>query len=128
MKKLYLLLDEWDNDRNFVGGELRLIAKKYDVTVICNSAASDKEPGVRYLIYTRPSKVMAVLSLLKGVADKDLFRELKTALRYRSDVSSNAFSRLSEALRFYINADLFRRFIKQIVYDDIDNGGQKIHG
>lgn len=113
MKKLYLLLDEWDNDRNFVGEELKLICEKYDVTVICNSAESDLEHRARYLIYKRPSKVYALNSLLKGVFDRSLWAELKTALKYESDVHSTVSGRISEAVRFYINADMFRCFMKK---------------
>lgn len=113
VKRLYLLLDEWDNDRNFVGEELKLICEKYDVTVICNSAGSDLEQRARYLIYKRPSKIYALGSLFRGVFDRSLWSELKTALRYKSDVPSTVKGRLSEAVRFYINADMFRSFMKK---------------
>lgn len=113
MKRLYLLLDEWDGNRNFVGEELKLIREKYDVTVVCNSAYSNLEPGVRYLTYTRPSMIYALVSLLKGLVDKELWHELAVALRYRSDVPSTVTGRLSEAVRFYINADLFRSYMKK---------------
>ena len=113
MKKLYLLLDEWDSNRNFVGDELRLIREKYDVTIVCNSAYSDLEDGVRYLTYTRPSVLHALVSLLKGLADRELWHELGVAFRYRSDVCSKVAGRISEAVRFYINADLFRGYMKE---------------
>ena len=56
MRKLYLLLDDWDNDRNFVGRELELLASKYEVTVLCDSAVADRLPGVRYIIYKEPDR------------------------------------------------------------------------
>lgn len=113
MRKLYLLLDEWDNDRNFVGRELELICSKYDVTVICNSAVTDLETKASYHIYKRPSKIHAVASMIKGIADRELWHELLNAVRYRSDVHSTLSGRISEALRFYMNADLFRRYMKK---------------
>lgn len=113
MKKLYLLADEWDRDRNFVGEELKLICEKYDVTVICNSASTGMEPKARYLVYSRPSLPYAFISLIKGLADRDLWREMGAAAVYRSDVNATLFGRISEVIRFYINADLFRRYMKK---------------
>nr|MCR5604839.1 glycosyltransferase [Lachnospiraceae bacterium] len=105
----YLLLDEWDNDRNFVGGELKLTASKYDVTVICNSAKEDLNPLVKYSIYKRPGKLSAVLSLIKMIFDKDSWKEFGRVLKEKD----GRCKKLSEAVRFYINADMFRVFMKK---------------
>ncbi len=120
MKKLYLLLDEWDNDRNFVSGELEVICGKYDVEVICNSAVSNLDERIKYHIYKRPSKLYAAASLVRGIIDKDLWNELSNAVHYISDTHSTLAGRLSEAVRFYINADLFRRFMK--IQGCLENG------
>ena len=111
MRKLYLLLDDWDNDRNFVGRELELLASKYEVTVLCDSAVADRLPGVRYIIYKEPGKTRMFVSALKLIADIDAWRELIRASVYRSYVGSGICARISEVLRFYIKADLFRTFL-----------------
>lgn len=109
MKKLFLLLDEWDNDRNFVGRELKLIKEKYDVTVICNSASVMLDPDVRYSVYIRPPRITAVSNALKMLLDPDAWEEIRRVLRDRP----RSFAKLSEVIRFYINADLFRSFMKR---------------
>lgn len=109
MRKLYLLLDEWDNDRNFVGGELDLIAQKYDVTVICNSADEDRNSKVRYSLYKRPCKLKAVCSLLRMLLDNEAWVEIGRVLRE----TSRKGAKFSEVIRFYINADMFRLFMKK---------------
>ncbi len=111
MRKLYLLLDDWDNDRNFVGGELKLIREKYDVTVICDSAKENMETGVRYLVYDREPGIAG--SILKMLFDRDLWAELVRAAKYRSDTGSGFIAHMSEAVRFYIKADMFRCFMKE---------------
>ena len=109
MRKLYLLLDEWDNDRNFVGRELELIARKYDVTVICNSADEDLNPNVRYAIYRRPGKLKAIGSVLRMIADADAWSELRRVLKE----PAGKRAKVSEVIRFYINADLFRSYMRK---------------
>ncbi len=112
MKKLYLMLDEWDNDRNFVGGELELVAKKYDVTVVCNSAREMLNPDVKYAVYTRPGKLHAMAGLLRMIVDGDAWSEIGRVFKEES----GKLAKLSEAVRFYINADLFRSFMKKRGY------------
>lgn len=112
MKKLYLLLDEWDNDRNFVGKELELITDKYDVTVICNSAKENLDPKVRYSIYSRPGKLNAISSITRMLFDKDAWSELGRVLGEKSRKAA----KLSEVIRFYINADMFRSYMKNRGY------------
>lgn len=109
MKKLYLLLDEWDNDRNFVGKELELISDRYDVTVICNSATVMLNPKVKYSIYKRPRKIFAAVSLMKMLADPDAWREIGRVFKE----AGNRAAKLSETVRFYINADMFRSYMKK---------------
>lgn len=107
MKKLYLLLDEWDNDRNFVGRELDRICDEYDVTVICNSASVMLNPKAEYAVYEKPGKGPALFSLLKMVFDRGAWAEVGRVLRE----DKNKAGRLSEAVRFYVNADLFAAFM-----------------
>lgn len=109
MRKLYLLLDEWDNDRNFAGSELELICQSYDVTVVCNSASYMMNPSVKYFIYRRPCKLKAFVSLFRMIADIEAWNEMSLALKE----PSHKISRLYEAIRFYVNADLFRRYLKK---------------
>ena len=108
MKKLILLLDEWDNDRNFVGEELELICDKYEVIIVCNSANTELNPRAIYCIYRRPSFAHAVKSFVRMLFDKDAHREFRRVMRE----PLNRLGRLSEAARFYINADLFAGFLK----------------
>ena len=109
MYKICLMLDEWDNDRNFAGSELELIRDSFDVTVICNSAREDLMQGVRYAVYERLSGVRALLSLVRFVFDKDAWIETGRVLKEKG----RKMTKLSEAIRFYINADMFRSFMKK---------------
>ena len=109
MKKLYLLLDEWDNDRNFVGKELDLISDKYDVVVICNSANDNLNPKVRYSVYSRLGKLRAIISILRMLFDKDAWIEFCRVFGEKD----RKVAKLSEVLRFYINADMFRSYLKK---------------
>ncbi len=111
-KHIYLLLDEWDNDRNFVGKELELISDRYDVTVICNSASVMLNDKVRYSIYKRPGKILAAVSILRMLVDGDVWNEIGRVLKE----DSNKAAKLSEVIRFYINADLFRSYMKKQGY------------
>lgn len=113
MKKLYLLLDDWDNDRNFVGRELELLCGKYDVTIICDSAKKETRPGIRYLVYSEPSSFYTLAAAFKAVFDADLWREIRWSFNTPSDVRSAPAARISEIFRFYIKADLFRVFMKK---------------
>ena len=109
MKSLYLLLDEWDNDRNFVGNELTEISKNYDVTVICNSASDISGYDARFLIYNKPGKSQQIVSLIKFFFDRDVRDELKKVIYS----GTNIIAKISEILHFYINADLFRRYLRK---------------
>ncbi len=109
MKELYLLLDEWDNDRNFVGRELDLICDKFTVTIICNSASVELNKRARYFIYKRPGKGRAVMSLIRMMFDKDSWIEAGLVIKEKE----GRFKKLSEAVRFYVNSDLFRNYMRQ---------------
>lgn len=117
MKKLYLLLDEWDNDRNFVGYELEEIMKHYVVTLICNSATEPARVNGDFVVYRKPGAVRAVCSMLKGLLNRDVIQEIKNSVRGKTNRSKI----ISEILSFYVNADLFRSFMlkKGYLEDDV---------
>lgn len=110
MKKLYLLLDEWKNDRNFVGSELEVIKQHFDVTVICNDfddkASCQFPENVRFYFYRRKAGIWAILYGLKFFLDKDLYAELKNL-----KTEDNKFAKFSEIIRFYINGELFHKYL-----------------
>ncbi len=107
MKRLFLLLDEWDNDKNFVGNELAELSKNYDVTVICNSASDTSGYDARFLIYNKPGKSHVIVSMIKFFFDRDVHVELKKVIYSRANIRA----KISEILHFYINADMFRRYL-----------------
>ena len=108
VKKLYLLLDEWDNDRNFVYSELELIRESFDVTVICNSAGEDRMEGVEYLIYNPDDSLGKLWSGIRFFFDKEALGEAGSIIKK----GERTRERLSELFHFYINADGFGRFMK----------------
>ncbi len=109
MRKLYLLMDEWDNDRNFLGGELDLLCDRYDVTIICNSASVMKNDRAAYHIYRRGSVLPAVTGFLRMLTDPDFYGELGRVLKEKAGKGV----KLSETVRFYLNAYMFARYMKK---------------
>ncbi len=109
MRKLYLLMDEWDNDRNFLGGELDLLCDRYDVTIICNSASVMKNDRASYHIYRRGSVLPAVAGFLRMLTDGDFYGEVSRVLKEKTGKGV----KLSETIRFYLNAYMFSRYMKK---------------
>lgn len=111
MRKLYLLLDEWKNDRNFVGSELEIIKQHFDVTVICNDFSDKSEcqypEGVKFLFYKRKAGIRALLYGIKFFFDKESYKELANIKN-----ESAKISKLSEIIRFYINGELFYKYLR----------------
>lgn len=113
MRKLYLLSDEWINDRIFIGKELDIIRKYYDVTVICNVPdIEDKESvfpeGIHFSFYRRPHWIFCILPALVFFFDRDAWKEIRNVIKQK-----NAFSKVQEVFRFYVNASLFYNYLKQ---------------
>ena len=109
LKKLYLLLDEWDNDRNFVQSELELLRKDHDVTVVCNSAGNGRIKGVEYLIFDTGNRLRKLLSGIRFFFDRDVINETVRIFKKRERTGA----RISELFHFYVNADSFGRFMKK---------------
>ena len=112
MRKLYLLLDEWKNDKNFVGSELEEIKKHFDVTVICNDF-EDKDSvqfsnGIRFFFYNRKNTSGKIKAIFHAIIDKSTWNEIR-----RTKSESNRISKISEIVRFYINAELFYCYLKK---------------
>lgn len=112
MYKLCLLLDEWDNDRNFVGYELEEIVRHFEVTVICNSASVIPGINADFVIYKKGGRLTAFMYFLIGLADPELLREIVRVIKSRTNITK----RISEVLHFYINARMFRSFMKRKGY------------
>lgn len=112
MRKLYLLLDEWNSDKNFVFSELELIKQRLDVTVICDEVEDKKATifpeGVKFLFYSKRMSFSVVISLIKAFLDIETWKELS-----RLRVERGKISKASEIVRFYINAELFYGFMKK---------------
>ena len=111
MRKLYLLLDEWKNDRNFVGSELEEIKKYFDVTVICNDFDEKNSiqfpNGVKFFFYNRKNTSGKIKAIFHVLFDRLTWDEIR-----RTKSESNRVSKISEIVRFYINAELFYEYLK----------------
>lgn len=111
MRKLYLFLDNWNNDKNFAGSEIELIKNHFDVSIICNEDDTDKKDlldGVNYYFYKRTGGAKLIKALLTALFDKETYKEIKNLKN-----ESNKKQKLSEIIRFYINAELFYDFLKE---------------
>ena len=118
MRKLYVMLDEWNYNRVFIEKELYLLRDKYDVTIICNDIPDSKIENIHYVTYTRKSSIYILKALLRFAFDPDAWRELKLA----SEARGNVKNKMSEVVRFYINAQLFYEFLCQnkLITNDSD--------
>ena len=112
MRKLYLLSDEWNNDRNFVGSELELIKEYFEVTVVCNDSsmkdASLYPKDVKILFYKRKNGIRVLFLLLKCLLDASFWKEMKNL---KGEI--NKTEKISEIVRFYINAELFFDYFRR---------------
>lgn len=112
MYKLYLLVDEWDNDINFVGYELNELMKTYEVTLICNSATVPYRVNGDFVVYRKPGRFTAAFTMLKGLFDKEAAGEIRKVIAGKTNVPA----RISEILHFYANARMFRSFMEKNGY------------
>lgn len=112
MYKLYLMLDEWDNDKNFVGRELEELMKNYEVTLICNSASKPAMVNGDFAVYKKPGKPAILINIIKGLFDRDIIREIRKA----TVCKGGRLKRISEVLHFYANARIFRSFMEDKGY------------
>ena len=109
MCKLYLMVDEWENDKNFLSYELEEIMKNYEVTVICNSASKPAEVNGDFAVYKTPGKYIKALNMLKGLFDREVISEIRKVSGHRS----GRIKRIFEVLNFYADAMMFRSFMKR---------------
>ena len=109
MRKLYLLLDEWNNDINFVGKELDVICRFFDVTIICNSADGELKDNIKYYIYERGGVVQALMGAIKLLFDFKAHKDIINALKQQE----NKLAKASESIRFYLNAYMFSEYMKK---------------
>lgn len=112
MKKLLLFLDEWKNDKNFVASELDCFKNQFEVTVICNDF-KDKDSftypeGVKFFFYKRKGGIKIIIHLLKMIFDFEFYKELRNLKD-----EDEKISKISEIVRFYINAECFYDFLKK---------------
>ena len=67
MRELVLLLDEWNNDKNFVLNELELIKSKFTVTVVCNDSDLKNNysypDSVKFIFYKRNISINILLKI-----------------------------------------------------------------
>lgn len=108
MKKLILLVDEWESNKNFVERELTLIKQLFDVTIICNHDSKARYPsGTKYISYNRRIEIGVILAFIKCIFDRNTWIEFSYLRKGKGKVK-----KLSEVLRFYINAELFWDSVK----------------
>lgn len=119
MRKLYLLSDEWNNDRNFVSSELELIKEYFEVTVVCNDNSKKDTISyprdIKFLFYKRTNGFGVLIALIKCMVDGDFWKEL-----HNLSNEKNKFKKISEIIRFYINADLFWNYFNTNCLTDKD--------
>lgn len=111
MRKLCIILDEWKSNRVFIETELRLLLQTYDVTVITNDRVDEQWAHVHFCTYSRPKRVALLGQVLGGIVrflcDKIAWAELKIVMKSNSQVGK----KISEVVRFYVNAQLFFDFL-----------------
>lgn len=121
MRELVLLLDEWNNDKNFVLNELELIKSKFNVTVVCNDSDLKNNysypDGVKFIFYKRNISINILFIIIRLIFDMEFWREIRRLQHFTKKIS-----KISEIIRFYINAELFYFFLKKenIVNPEID--------
>lgn len=117
LKKLFLLSDEWNNDQNFVCGELELLKNYYDVTVICSADSIDETcrflEGIKFLFYNRHKGWLVVKAFFSCICDRMFWKELSNLTKEK-----NRLPKISEILRFYINAELFWYYFRSNCLND----------
>lgn len=110
MRRIVVLLDDWFSNKNFIGSELEIIKKNFDTTVICDYneklKMSDFPSDINVLTYKRDKGIQMIFALFRAMTDKKTISEIKS-------LKGNGFSlqKVSEIIRFYINAELFRKFL-----------------
>lgn len=112
MRELVLLLDEWNNDKNFVLNELELIKSKFNVTVVCNDSDLKNNysypDGVKFIFYKRNISINILFIIIRLIFDMEFWREIRRLQHFTKKIS-----KISEIIRFYINAELFYFFLKK---------------
>ena len=121
MRELVLLLDEWNNDKNFVLNELELFKSKFNVTVVCNDSDLKNNytypDNVNFIFYKRKISISILFIIIRLIFDMEFWHEI-----HRLHHTKNKTSKISEIIRFYINAELFYLFLKKenLVSPEID--------
>ncbi len=108
MNKLILLVDEWERNKNFVERELTFIKEHFDVTIICNFDAESRYPSdTKYISYKRRIGINVIIAFMKCILDKTTWFEIFNLKKEKEKIK-----KISEVLRFYINAELFWNSVK----------------
>ena len=110
--RLFIFLDEWKNDKNFIESELELIKNQFDVTVVCNDF-EDKDKytypdNVEFLFYKRKGGTALLLYLIRCFLNRDFWEEFSHLKN-----EDNKYGKLSEVVRFFINSECFYSFLKR---------------
>ena len=111
MKKLILIIDKWNANKTFIEEELKCIKEKYEVTIVCDFDNEAKYPkDTKYIPYRRYKGISAIIKLIKCLFDRITWKEL-SHLRNKK----KKLCKISEIIRFYINAELFWDFFEKEV-------------
>ena len=111
MNKLILLVDEWERNKNFVERELTFIKEHFDVTIICNFDAESRYPSdTKYISYKRRIGKNVIIAFMKCILDKTTWFEIFNLKKEKEKIK-----KISEILRFYINAELFWNSIEDVL-------------
>ena len=110
MRKLIILLDEWNYNRVFIEKELRLLLQKYDISIVCNDEPSQKLEGIDYYTYSRNSTKGALGTAIVGFFFN---RTVHTEWKIINRTAGNKIAAHSEIFRFYLNSKMFLAFLKK---------------
>lgn len=113
MRKLYLMMDNWNENKPFVLSEIEEIRKHFDLSIICNDT-SDLKPedipeGIAYYTYAKKKSFRIILYVVKFLMERDVLDEIRNIKREGRNVQE----KITEILRFYINAELYYEFLKK---------------
>lgn len=110
LRKLFLMMDNWNENKPFVLSELELIRQHFDVTIICNYTDDLKDTDfpaeILYLPYKKTKSAKAILHAIRFFLEKDSYRELSNIKGEK-----NKLPKFLEIIKFYVNAELYFDFL-----------------
>lgn len=115
-------MDEWASNKVFVKQEISLLAARYEVKVITNDVAEDTPEGVMFYTYERTKNHLKYCAaVINFLFNREAWEEVFSMLSERKNVKN----RFGEIFRFYVNAQLFYKYLKE--RDFIENSSDVVY-